>query len=46
LQTFAQPSWQADAVSTYFTTAAATLPDSKYYNSTGRGYPDVAALGG
>lgn len=46
--TFAQPSWQASAVEAYFTKAAAAgvLPSSSLYNSTGRGYPDVAALGG
>jgi tripeptidyl-peptidase I len=45
---FEQPSWQADAVSNYFTIAgeAGVLPDSSLYNATGRGYPDVAALGG
>jgi tripeptidyl-peptidase-1 len=45
---FAQPSWQATAVSTYFTTAGAAgvLPASALYNATGRGYPDVSALGG
>lgn len=42
--TFEIPSYQADAVATYKSTA--TLPDSKYYNDTGRGYPDISALGG
>jgi len=42
--TFTQPSWQSSAVSTYLSTAS--LPPSRYYNSAGRGYPDVAALGG
>jgi len=46
--TFAQPSWQADVVNAYLTKAAAAgvLPKSSYFNATGRGYPDVAALGG
>jgi len=46
--TFATPSWQADVVSTYLTNAAAAgvLPSSTLFNSTGRAYPDVAALGG
>lgn len=43
--TFAQPSWQADAVETFFETST-DLPDSSKYNATGRGYPDVAALAG
>jgi len=43
--TFAQPSWQADAVETFFSTSS-DLPDSSLYNATGRGYPDVAALAG
>jgi len=41
---FGIPSYQADFVATYKKTA--TLPKSSYYNNTGRGYPDVAALGG
>jgi tripeptidyl-peptidase-1 len=43
--TFAMPSFQADAVSGYFSSGV-SLPDSSLYNSTGRGYPDVAALAG
>ena len=42
---FPQPSWQADAVNGYLNSSK-TLPDSKYYNAAGRGYPDMAALGG
>ena len=42
--TFEIPSYQADAVATYKSTA--DLPDAKYYNDTGRGYPDISALGG
>jgi tripeptidyl-peptidase-1 len=41
---FAIPDWQAEAVAAY--KATATLPDSKLYNDSGRGYPDVSALGG
>ena len=43
---FGIPDYQADAVAAYFTAAADTLPADSYYNSTGRGYPDIAALGG
>eukprot|EP01034_Spumella_vulgaris_P037099 gene37099-45768_t len=45
---FAQPSWQTAAVTAYFTAAnaAGKIPESSYYNATGRGYPDVSALGG
>lgn len=47
-ETFAQPSWQASAVSGYFTAAtkAGVLPSASLYNAKGRGYPDLAALGG
>ena len=41
---FARPAWQNTAVKTYFASAS-NLPNSSFYNSTGRGYPDVAALG-
>lgn len=46
--TFEQPSWQTSAVNAYFTKAkaAGVLPDSSLFNATGRGYPDVSALGG
>lgn len=45
---FTQPSWQAEAVNGYLASAAAAgvLPDSSLFNAAGRGYPDVAALGG
>ena len=42
---FPQPSWQADAVNGYLNSCQ-TLPDSQKYNAAGRGYPDIAALGG
>lgn len=46
--TFSIPPYQSTVVQEYLTKAAAAgvLPDSKYFNSTGRAYPDVAALGG
>jgi len=44
--TFDVPSYQADAVAGYLSDPDADLPDSKYYNSKGRGYPDIAALAG
>jgi subtilase family serine protease len=36
--------WQQAAVKNYFSVAT-NLPPTGYYNTTGRGYPDVAALG-
>ena len=36
-----RPSWQKNAVSAYLTSAK--LPDKKHFNSTGRGFPDIAA---
>jgi tripeptidyl-peptidase-1 len=39
-----QPSYQTAAVKAYFSSGV-TLPPASYYNATGRGYPDVAALG-
>lgn len=46
--TFARPSWQSDVVENYLTLAKqqGVLPSSEYFNSTGRAYPDLAALGG
>lgn len=43
---FAMPIWQRDAVAAYKSAAAATLPPAALWNATGRGYPDLAALGG
>lgn len=43
--TFGIPDYQADAVATYFSSGV-DLPDASYYNASGRGYPDVAALAG
>jgi tripeptidyl-peptidase-1 len=44
--TFPIPPYQQDAVAAYKARADANLPPQKYWNNTGRGYPDVAALGG
>jgi tripeptidyl-peptidase-1 len=44
--TFDIPAYQADAVAAYKARADANFPDQSYWNNTGRGYPDVAALGG
>ncbi len=46
--TFPIPDYQAEAVASYKKdlAAAGLLPDASLYNDTGRGYPDVAALGG
>mmetsp|Transcript_36970 Transcript_36970/g.85405 ORF Transcript_36970/g.85405 Transcript_36970/m.85405 type:complete len:184 (+) Transcript_36970:1-552(+) len=40
-----QPSWQTEAIATFFENAAAagTLPPSNMFNATGRGFPDIAA---
>lgn len=43
--TFAIPSWQADDVASFFKDST-DLPASTFYNASGRGYPDVAALAG
>jgi len=40
-------SWQADVVNTFFSVAQAsgTLPPANQYNASGRGFPDVSAIG-
>lgn len=43
--TFSRPSWQNAAVVKYFEVAKSSLPNITFYNASGRGYPDVAALG-
>lgn len=45
---FETPDWQKDVVSNYLSTAeaAGVLPEAGLFNPQGRGYPDVAALGG
>jgi tripeptidyl-peptidase-1 len=40
------PSYQKDAVAAYKASADADLPPKNLWNNTGRGYPDIAALGG
>jgi tripeptidyl-peptidase-1 len=40
---FALPDYQSDAVATYLRTAK--IPPKNLFNTTGRGYPDVASLG-
>jgi len=44
--TFDIPAYQQAAVAAYKARPDANLPNQKYWNNTGRGYPDVAALGG
>lgn len=44
--TFAMPAYQQAAVAAYKASADADLPDAAKWNATGRGFPDVAALGG
>lgn len=46
--TFPVQDWQKDAVNNYLKKAAAAgvLPDTSLFTETGRGYPDVSALGG
>jgi len=44
--TFPVPAYQAAAVAAYKASPDAKLPPQKMWNATGRGYPDVAALGG
>lgn len=44
--TFDQPAYQKQAVAAYLANKDANFPPQKLWNSTGRGYPDLAALGG
>lgn len=44
--TFGQPAYQKDAVAAYLAATDANFPPQKLWNATGRGYPDIAALGG
>ncbi|XP_041668933.1 tripeptidyl-peptidase 1 [Cheilinus undulatus] len=41
---FKMPDYQVSAVEAYLKSAAATLPPQGYYNTSGRSYPDMAAL--
>jgi len=43
---FGIPDYQAAVVATYKASPDANLPPKNLWNNTGRGYPDVAALGG
>jgi len=44
--TFGQPDYQKEAVAAYLADTSANFPPQKLWNATGRGYPDLAALGG
>merc|ERR1712050_458645 len=44
--TFGQPAYQTEAVATYLANKSANFPPQNLWNATGRGYPDLAALGG
>jgi tripeptidyl-peptidase-1 len=44
--TFDVPAYQAEAVATYLSSPDADLPPKTMWTPTGRGYPDVSALGG
>uniref|UniRef100_A0A1A7XPN0 Tripeptidyl-peptidase 1 n=1 Tax=Iconisemion striatum TaxID=60296 RepID=A0A1A7XPN0_9TELE len=41
---FQMPDYQASAVEAYLKTATSTLPPESYFNTSGRAYPDMAAL--
>ncbi|XP_034015370.1 tripeptidyl-peptidase 1 [Thalassophryne amazonica] len=41
---FTMPNYQVRAVKAFLKAAGATLPPQKYFNSSGRAYPDMAAL--
>jgi len=43
---FGIPDWQKDLVAAYKADPSANLPPQKMWNNTGRGYPDISALGG
>jgi tripeptidyl-peptidase-1 len=43
---FPIPKYQAAAVARYKASSNGTLPNPAWWNNTGRGYPDVSALGG
>jgi tripeptidyl-peptidase-1 len=42
---FPRPSYQDKFVNNYFTQMKQSLPPAAYYNATGRGFPDVSAVG-
>jgi len=41
---FTRPSWQDEAVESYFELSAGDLPPANMWNRTNRGFPDVSAL--
>ncbi|XP_063692648.1 tripeptidyl-peptidase 1-like [Bolinopsis microptera] len=41
---FSMPKYQMETVSGYLNSSVKGLPDSKYYNSSNRAYPDVSAM--
>ncbi|XP_068194952.1 tripeptidyl-peptidase 1 [Antennarius striatus] len=41
---FKMPNYQTSAVNAYLKTVAASLPPPSYFNTSGRAYPDMAAL--
>uniref|UniRef100_A0A1A8H2D3 Tripeptidyl-peptidase 1 n=1 Tax=Nothobranchius korthausae TaxID=1143690 RepID=A0A1A8H2D3_9TELE len=41
---FEMPDYQASAVQAYLKTGASALPPASYFNTSGRAYPDMAAL--
>eukprot|EP00300_Choanocystis_sp_HF-7_P003460 c12644_g1_i1.p2 GENE.c12644_g1_i1~~c12644_g1_i1.p2 ORF type:complete len:564 (+),score=109.28 c12644_g1_i1:30-1721(+) len=41
---FSMPEYQADAVAAYMSLNSSYIPPAKYYNATGRAYPDISAL--
>ncbi|XP_061599010.1 tripeptidyl-peptidase 1 isoform X2 [Cololabis saira] len=41
---FSMPNYQVSAVQAYLKTIAASLPPKSYFNTSGRAYPDIAAL--
>ena len=43
---FSIPSYQEKAIAGYKLVANATLPNAAWWNASGRGYPDVSAVGG
>ncbi len=40
-----QPKWQKDAVAAYLSSQSANLPPASFFNASGRGFPDIAAIG-
>jgi len=44
--TFGQPAYQKEAVAAYLADKSANFPPQQLWNPNGRGYPDLAALGG